>query len=775
MDQHNVRQSKRQKQESRNRAEASAPASAPAQAAASYRPNNPSTSQRPVPSRPPRPQRSPRIEASVDISEPTEPRVEPKAAPKTEPKAEPKTESRVETKTEPKTKPASQTNQNETTPDGSVVSQPKPSPQTEEQTGLSVKAGPKGPGHHPVRAASVPQPPPSRPVPSHLNPHAQRAMSLAGTADTLPQVQEEFRVHIITWNVGCATPPEDITTLLGLNVGDGNTDMYIIGLQEVNSMINKRLKDVLFTDQWSDVCMERLSPFGYVLITSERMQGLILLVFAKYFHLPFLRGVLTETTRTGMGGYWGNKGGISARMTVFGHSICFLNCHLPAHMENQDERMDDFESILQQQQFDIQGPTGVLDHDLLFWFGDLNFRIENLDIQTVKSAIENNRYAMLWEKDQLNMIKDSETVLEGFEEGPLRFPPTYKFDVGTNTYDTSGKKRTPAWTDRILWRLRATAPAAQTAERRVSVSGLTRGIRVTQHCYRSHMEYLVSDHKPVSSIFTLEFPYRVDIPLVTLIVEDEWKSVEDAKVIYKLMPNYSRSSWDWIGLYKVGFKHHKDYVGYMWAKNEDANVYTQEHQINFTEEELPKFSGDFILGYYSNNTNTIVGVTEPFQIWLPTVDDSGSSSDSSDASSENDSTVVMKLLSRSPSVQRKHSRSRSLSRRQSQSRSRSRSRSHSGGRPGNIAGNFLSNLAGNLLSSLPGNQPGNQPASHPVNQPASHPGSRPSTRPSSPTELRMKELGLTDGTAAGNEPTGHSADGSHIHGATDKNKECSGM
>lgn len=34
------------------------------------------------------------------------------------------------------------------------------------------------------------------------------------------------------------------------------------------------------------------------------------------------------------------------------------------------------------------------------------------------------------------MAKDSETVLEGFYEGPLKFPPTYKFDVGTNTYDT---------------------------------------------------------------------------------------------------------------------------------------------------------------------------------------------------------------------------------------------------------------------------------------------------------------------------------------------------
>lgn len=156
------------------------------------------------------------------------------------------------------------------------------------------------------------------------------------------------------------------------------------------------------------------------------------------------------------------------------------------------------------------------------------------------------------------MAKDSETVLEGFHEGPLKFPPTYKFDVGTDTYDTrsvklstsgkwriaesslgnstpllegkifkrrskkepfclishlslfsfssSGKKRKPAWTDRILWRLRATAPAnaALNAGKRGSVSGLTSGTKVTQHCYRSHMEYTVSDHKPVSSIFTLQ-------------------------------------------------------------------------------------------------------------------------------------------------------------------------------------------------------------------------------------------------------------------------------
>ncbi|CAK6966497.1 phosphatidylinositol 4%2C5-bisphosphate 5-phosphatase A [Scomber scombrus] len=596
---------------------------------------DPTASQPAAPARPRRPQRSAKIEGSVDICEP-----------EAEPKAEPK--------------PVA--NEDECTPDGNATSHPKHSRSTAvkpsgDRIAPRIKTGPKGPGHHPVRAASVPHPPASRSVPPHLNPHAQRALSVAGTADTQAQTVEDFRVHIITWNVGSATPPDDITALLGLNVGDGNTDMYIIGLQEVNSMINKRLKDVLFTDQWSEVCMERLSPFGYVLVTSQRMQGLLLLIFAKYYHLPFLRGVQTETTRTGLGGYWGNKGGVSARMSVFGHTICFLNCHLPAHMENSDQRMEDFESILQQQQFEGQAATGVLDHDVVFWFGDLNFRIDALEMQVVKSAIDNNKFQMLWEKDQLNMAKDSETVLEGFQEGPLKFPPTYKFDVGTDTYDTSGKKRKPAWTDRILWRLRATAPAATTGKRG-SILGLTSGTKVTQHCYRSHMEYIVSDHKPVSSIFTLQFPYRVDIPLVTLTVEDEWNSIADAVAKFKLTPSFARSSWDWIGLYKVGFKHHKDYVGYVWAKQEEADFLRQEHQVAFTEEELPKGSGDFILGYYSNNMNTIVGVTEPFQIQLPTSGHDSSSSDSSDFSSEDDSTVVhMKTRSRSPSPRKSKHRS----------------------------------------------------------------------------------------------------------------------
>lgn len=122
------------------------------------------TGQPASPVRPRRPQRSARVESSVDISEP-------------------KAEAPVDD--EEKLAPS---------PDGAAASHPKPSrTATGKPLGDHIKTGPKGAGHHPVRAASVPHPPASRPSPPHLNPHSQRALSVAGTADTQAQTVEDFR------------------------------------------------------------------------------------------------------------------------------------------------------------------------------------------------------------------------------------------------------------------------------------------------------------------------------------------------------------------------------------------------------------------------------------------------------------------------------------------------------------------------------------------------------------------------------------------------------
>lgn len=38
---------------------------------------------------------------------------------------------------------------------------------------------------------------------------------------------------------------------------------------------------------------------------------------------------------------------------------------------------------------------------VLFWFGDLNFRIADYGIHFVRESINNKRYNLLWEKDQV--------------------------------------------------------------------------------------------------------------------------------------------------------------------------------------------------------------------------------------------------------------------------------------------------------------------------------------------------------------------------------------
>lgn len=96
--------------------------------------------------------------------------------------------------------------------------------------------------------------------------------------------------------------------------------------------------------------------------------------------------------------------------------------------------------------------------DYKFLLGDLNFRI-NFANNEVRSMFENYEtlvaqgkdqeaneiIAKLLKYDQLITSKKSNDILEKYQEGEIQFGPTYKYDVGTNTFDTGKNLRTPSW------------------------------------------------------------------------------------------------------------------------------------------------------------------------------------------------------------------------------------------------------------------------------------------------------------------------------------------
>lgn len=166
--------------------------------------------------------------------------------------------------------------------------------------------------------------------------------------------------------------------------------------------------------------------------------------------------------------------------------------------------------------------------------------------------------------DQLKrMQRERKLFHDGWHEGPITFLPTYKYDVGTvGLFDSSEKRRAPSWCDRILFRTRRDKEnhdkkireeeAAKKKDEEMKARGIdqaadddevlfdydpdndghpagTAGFdydeydegedaeggevttkegfvdRIHLDIYTSHQRITSSDHKPVISIFTLDY------------------------------------------------------------------------------------------------------------------------------------------------------------------------------------------------------------------------------------------------------------------------------
>lgn len=232
----------------------------------------------------------------------------------------------------------------------------------------------------------------------------------------------------------------------------------------------------------------------YCLVASKQMVGIFLTVWVRSDLRDDIQNMKVSCVGRGLMGYLGNKGSISISMSLHQTSFCFVCSHLTSGQKEGDElrRNSDVMEILRKTRFprvhgmgDEKSPQTIMEHDRVIWLGDLNYRIA-LSYRSARALVEMRNWKALLENDQLRIEQRQGRVFEGWNEGRIYFPPTYKYSKNSDRYagaDThqKEKRRTPAWCDRILW--------------------YGRGLRQLSYV---RGESRFSDHRPVYSVFLAE-------------------------------------------------------------------------------------------------------------------------------------------------------------------------------------------------------------------------------------------------------------------------------
>ncbi|XP_061343935.1 type I inositol polyphosphate 5-phosphatase 2-like [Gastrolobium bilobum] len=227
----------------------------------------------------------------------------------------------------------------------------------------------------------------------------------------------------------------------------------------------------------------------YVRIVSKQMVGIYVSVWVQRRLRRHINSLKVSPVGVGLMGYMGNKGSVSISMSLFQSRLCFVCSHLTSGQKDEQRRNSDVHEILRRtcfsSVFDSDQPQTIPSHDKIFWFGDLNYRINMVD-EEVRKLVGLKMWDELMNNDQLSKELRIGHVFDGWKEGLINFPPTYKYEINSDRYvgenpKEGEKKRSPAWCDRILW--------------------LGKGIKQLQY---GRAEIKLSDHRPVSSIFLVD-------------------------------------------------------------------------------------------------------------------------------------------------------------------------------------------------------------------------------------------------------------------------------
>lgn len=304
----------------------------------------------------------------------------------------------------------------------------------------------------------------------------------------LLQQEKSFReyfdksVHVVTWNIDQKKPPENVDLLFGEL--SKRYDIYVFCFQEIDMSMDaimhgdSKEKKEAWDKALGAALTANVETYQYA--GGIQLGTSYISVFVRDPNL--ISNVATATCTIGAMGFF-NKTAVAVRFQYHDTNLCFICSHLSHGRKNVERRNSEFWIIQSELVFQTPvGEFGVDDHDAIWWSGDFNYR---LTLPDPESREKFNETAYLLQHDQLILAHKQNKVFVGYNEAEIKFRPTYKFDKGTETLDTSSKQRGPAWCDRIFHRIPGPIQFIQ------------------QKSYNSIKGLLMSDHHPVAADFSM--------------------------------------------------------------------------------------------------------------------------------------------------------------------------------------------------------------------------------------------------------------------------------
>ncbi|XP_076659726.1 inositol-3-phosphate synthase isoform X2 [Halictus rubicundus] len=318
----------------------------------------------------------------------------------------------------------------------------------------------------------------------------------------------ELKIFIGTWNMNGQNPPKELNDFMLPSDIETVPDLLVIGTQESCSERN----------EWEAALQETLGP-SHVLLFSTGLGTLHLALFLRRDLIWFCSIAEDASFSTRTGTAFRTKGAVAIALMLFGTSFLFITAHLTAHQDKVKERVNDIKRIIRNLDLPKDLPIRhrskdvTQNFDCVFWCGDLNFRLAQPReevIQWVTDTCFLQQSPVNLHKDQLRTILKEGAVLRGFEEAPITFPPTYKYDPGTQNFDSSSKQRTPAYTDRILFKGKGHTKGYMRRVSHESTNSYKDGV-IECLVYDSVPSICTSDHKPVWGVFKTTIRPGIDI------------------------------------------------------------------------------------------------------------------------------------------------------------------------------------------------------------------------------------------------------------------------